>query len=99
MDRTIWRGFEIPPASLQLFACFPPIFLIPIYDRLFVPFARAITGKPSGITVLQRIGIGMFVSIVCMIAAAIVEMKRLKIAMESGLVDRKPETTIPMSFW
>ncbi|KAH7833687.1 hypothetical protein Vadar_008766 [Vaccinium darrowii] len=98
MDRTIWPGFDIPPASLQLFIGIPIIFLIPIYDRFFVPFARAITGKPSGITVLQRIGIGMFVSIMCMIVAAIVEMKRLEIAMESGLVD-KPEATIPMSFW
>ncbi|KAH7833741.1 hypothetical protein Vadar_009283 [Vaccinium darrowii] len=87
MDRTIWRGFDIPPALLQLFACFPLICLIPIYDRFFIPFARAVTRKPSGITVLQRIGIGMFVSIICMIAAAIVEMKRLKIVVESGLVD------------
>ncbi|KAF7124292.1 hypothetical protein RHSIM_Rhsim12G0006600 [Rhododendron simsii] len=98
MDRTIWPGFDIPPASLQLFISFSLIFLIPIYDCFFVPFTRAITGKPSGITMLQRIGIGMFVSIVSMTVAAIVEMKRLETARESGLVD-KPDATIPMSFW
>jgi len=98
MDITIWPGFVIPPASLQLFINFPNIFLVPMYDWLFVPLTRAITGKPSGITVLQRIGIGLFVSIISMIVAAIVEMKRLKIAMESGLVD-KPGATVPMSFW
>ncbi|KAH7834498.1 hypothetical protein Vadar_016667 [Vaccinium darrowii] len=98
MDRTIWPGFDIPPASLQLFVGFSIIFLIPIYDRFFVPFTRDITGKPSGITMLQRIGIGLFVSIIGMIVAAIVEMKRLRTAKESGLVD-KPEATIPMSIW
>jgi len=98
LDRTIWPGFDIPPASLQLFIHFSLIVLIPIYDRFFVPFTRAITGKPSGITMLQRIGIGMFVSVICMIVAAMVEMKRLKTVMESGLVDN-PEATIPMSFW
>ncbi|KAI8526590.1 hypothetical protein RHMOL_Rhmol12G0008000 [Rhododendron molle] len=98
MDRTIWPGFDIPPASLQLFISFSLIFLIPIYDCFLVPFTRAITGKPSGITMLQRIGIGMFVSIVSMTVAAIVEKKRLETARESGLVD-KPDATIPMSFW
>ncbi|XP_058194901.1 protein NRT1/ PTR FAMILY 5.10-like [Rhododendron vialii] len=98
MDRTIWPGFEIPPATLQLFVGFSLILLIPIYDRFFVPLTRAITGRPSGITMLQRIGIGMFVSIICMIVAAMVETKRLGTAMESGLVD-KPKETIPMSFW
>jgi len=98
LDRTIWPGFDIPPASLQLFISFSLIVLIPIYDRFFVPFTRAITGKPSGITMLQRIGIGMFVSVICMIVAAMVEMKRLKTVRELGLVDH-PEATIPMSFW
>lgn len=98
IDRTIWPGFDIPPASLLLFINFSLIFLIPIYERFFVPFARAITGKPSGITTLQRIGIGMFLSVICMIVAGIVEMKRLETARELGLVD-KPEATIPISFW
>lgn len=39
----------------------------------------------------------MFVSIICVVVAAIVGTKRLETAMESGLVD-KPKETIPMSF-
>ena len=33
---------------------------IHIYDRLVVPFLRRITGKDDGITILRRMGIGIF---------------------------------------
>ncbi|KAI8526587.1 hypothetical protein RHMOL_Rhmol12G0007800 [Rhododendron molle] len=98
LDRTIWTGLEIPSASLKLFMTFTVMLFVPIYDRVFVPLTRALTGKPSGITMLWRIGIGMFVSILCMITAALVEIKRLATALEYGLVDN-PDETIPMSFW
>lgn len=98
LDRTIWTGLEIPSASLKLFMTFTVMLFVPIYDRVFVPLTRALTGKPSGITMLWRIGIGMFVSILCMITAALVEIKRLATALEYGLVD-DPDETIPMSFW
>ncbi|XP_023871376.1 protein NRT1/ PTR FAMILY 5.10 [Quercus suber] len=98
MDRTIFSGFEIPAASLQSFVGLSIILVIPIYDRIFVPIARAFTRKPSGITMLQRIGTGMLFSALCMIVAALVEMKRLKTAEEYKLVDM-PGVTIPMSVW
>lgn len=98
MDRSIWTGVDIPAASLKLFMTFSVIFFVPIYDRVFVPLARAVTGKPSGIAMLWRIGIGMVISILCMITAALVEIKRLATASEYGLLD-DPDETIPMSFW
>ncbi|KAL6961970.1 hypothetical protein U1Q18_036928 [Sarracenia purpurea var. burkii] len=98
MDRSIWPGFDIPAASLQVFIGGSIIVFTPIYDRIFVPLARAVTGKPSGITMLQRIGAGMFISIISMVIAAIVEKKRLETAREFGLVDM-PEATVPMSVW
>ncbi|XP_024032516.1 protein NRT1/ PTR FAMILY 5.10-like, partial [Morus notabilis] len=98
MERTIVSGFEIPAASLQCFISIAILMSIPIYDRIFVPFARAFTGKPSGITTLQRIGAGILISIFTMIIAALVEIKRLKTAKEYHLVD-KPSVTIPMSIW
>ncbi|KAF5936576.1 hypothetical protein HYC85_024082 [Camellia sinensis] len=47
MDRSIGSGFDIPAASLQLFIWASAIFLIAIYDRIFVPLARVIRGKSS----------------------------------------------------
>ncbi|KAF2297376.1 hypothetical protein GH714_022067 [Hevea brasiliensis] len=93
MDRTIFTGFKIPAASLQTFIGFAIILFIPIYDRIFVPLARSLTGNPSGITMLQRIGTGMIVSALSMAIAALVEKKRL-----NGMVD-EPNATIPMSIW
>ncbi|GKV09130.1 hypothetical protein SLEP1_g20676 [Rubroshorea leprosula] len=98
MDRTVFPGFEIPAASLQFFIGISIIIFIPIYDRFFVPAARALTRQPSGITMLQRIGTGLFLSAICMVVAALVEMKRLKTALEYGLVDN-PNATVPMSVW
>ncbi|KAL1324873.1 protein NRT1/ PTR FAMILY 5.10-like [Arachis ipaensis] len=98
LDRTIFPGFDIPAASLQTLIALAIVVISPIYDRIFVPIARAITRQPSGITKLQRIGIGIFISIFNVIFAALVEMKRLQTAQEFGLVD-EPDATIPMSMW
>ncbi|XP_022850267.1 protein NRT1/ PTR FAMILY 5.10-like isoform X2 [Olea europaea var. sylvestris] len=98
MDRSITSSLQIPAASLQSFISIASVVFIPIYDRILVPIARAITGKPSGITMLQRIGTGMFLSFLAMVIAALVERERLKTAAEYGLVDM-PKATVPMSVW
>lgn len=95
MDRTIFPGFDIPAASLQAFIPLAIVIFTP-YDRLFVPLARAVTKKPSGISMLQRIGTGIFLSVVSIIIAALVEIKRQHIALVYDLVD-DPGATIPMS--
>lgn len=96
MDRSLGSNFEVPAASLQSFISLSVVVFIPIYDRILVPIARAITRKPAGITMLQRIGTGIFLSILSMVIAAIIEKKRLQTALEHGLVDM-PKATVPMS--
>ncbi|KAK9929732.1 hypothetical protein M0R45_026818 [Rubus argutus] len=98
MDRTVVPGFDIPAASLQSFITLAIIVFIPIYDRIFVPIARAFTRELSGITMLRRIGTGMFLSIICMVVAALVEMKRLQTAIDYDIVDT-PSATVPLSVW
>ncbi|KAK4256419.1 hypothetical protein QN277_009286 [Acacia crassicarpa] len=98
MDRTIFPGFVMPAAALQSLVTLAIVIFSPIYDRIFVPIARAITKKPTGITTLQRIGTGIFLSIITMLIAALVELKRLEVATEFDLVD-KPNASLPMSVW
>ncbi|KAJ4847216.1 hypothetical protein Tsubulata_008464 [Turnera subulata] len=96
--RSIGPNFHVPPASLQSLSGFTILVCIPIYDRLLVPLARKWTGHPSGITMLQRIGIGLFLSAADMVVAALVEAKRLHIATHHGFIDT-PKATLPMSLW
>ncbi|KAF7836405.1 protein NRT1/ PTR FAMILY 5.10-like [Senna tora] len=98
MDRTIFPGFDVPPASLQSIVYSEVVILSPLYDRVFVPIARSITKKPTGITMLQRIGTGLFFSMTIVVVAAVVEMKRLRTAEEYGIVD-DPNAIVPMSVW
>lgn len=62
MDRTIGNHFTIPPAAFQSIVGVTILILIPLYDRVFVPMVRKITNHHSGITSLQRIGVGLFVA-------------------------------------
>lgn len=91
----------IPPATLQSAITLSIILLMPLYDRILIPAARMITGKDNGITVMQRIGIGMFLSIIAMLIAAFVEMKRLEISRKRNPFEHEREPqTVPLSiFW
>ncbi|KAI5003983.1 hypothetical protein ZWY2020_031226 [Hordeum vulgare] len=58
--------------------------------HLFVPFARGVTGHPNGIPYLQRVGVGVVLSIVSMCIAVVVEMYRKKVAVWNGMLDAIP---------
>jgi peptide/histidine transporter 3/4 len=94
MDTSI-GSFNIPPASLSTFDIISVILWVPLYDRIIVPITRKFTGKERGFSKLQRIGIGLFISVLCMSAAAVAEIKRLQLARELDLVD-KP-VPVPLS--
>ncbi|KAK4842738.1 hypothetical protein QYF36_026903 [Acer negundo] len=94
MDTSI-GSFTVPPASLSSFDVISVIFWVPIYDCVIVHIARKFTGKERGFSELQRMGIGLFLSVLCMSAAALVEINRLQLARELGLVDK--EVAVPLS--
>ncbi|XP_031274929.1 protein NRT1/ PTR FAMILY 5.4-like, partial [Pistacia vera] len=96
MIKSIGPHFELPPAALQSVIGLAILIFVPIYDQVFVRLARKKTGLPSGITMLQRIGIGLFLSIIFMIVAALVEAKRIKTAREHGLMDTL-NATLPIT--
>ncbi|KAI3695113.1 hypothetical protein L1987_78101 [Smallanthus sonchifolius] len=91
-------NFQLPPASLQVLPGLTILTAVPLYERLLIPTARRLTGHPSGITILQRIGLGIFFSILTMIVSALVESKRIKVATQHGLLDN-PKAILPMSAW
>ncbi|KAE8690427.1 Protein NRT1/ PTR FAMILY 8.3 [Hibiscus syriacus] len=78
MDLHMGGSFEIPSASLSLFDTISVIFWVPVYDRLIVPLARKYTGHKNGFTQLQRIAIGLIISIFAMISAGTLELVRLR---------------------
>ncbi|XP_019099987.1 PREDICTED: protein NRT1/ PTR FAMILY 8.4 isoform X2 [Camelina sativa] len=97
MKRTI-GSFEIPPATLGMFDTASVLISVPIYDRLIVPFVRRFTGLAKGFTELQRMGIGLFVSVLSLTFAAIVETVRLQLARDLDLVESGD--TVPLTiFW
>ncbi|KAK6129606.1 hypothetical protein DH2020_036651 [Rehmannia glutinosa] len=98
MDRYITTNFQIPAAALQSLSFASTVLFIPLYDRVLVPIARAITKRPLGISMLQRIGTGIFLCTIAMLIAGCIERKRLATAFEYGLVD-SPNATVPMSVW
>lgn len=82
-------SFKIPAASLTVIELLAVVVWIPLYDFVLVPVVAKLTKNPRGFTTLQRIGLGLFISIFAMIAAALVEIARLKV----------PEGELMSVFW
>ncbi|RRT64269.1 hypothetical protein B296_00003579 [Ensete ventricosum] len=76
MDTRVGNSFTVPPASFQAIPYMMLIVLVPIYETGFVPLLRRFTGVESGITPLQRIGVGLFTVTFSMVSAALIEKKR-----------------------
>ncbi|XP_058209481.1 protein NRT1/ PTR FAMILY 3.1-like isoform X2 [Rhododendron vialii] len=99
MDRSISPSLKIPPATMSIFQILSILIGLLLYERLFVPFARRFTRIPSGITTLQRMGIGYAINVFGTLIAAMVEMKRRGVATNHNLLG-KPTAIIPISvFW
>lgn len=99
MDRHITHKLQIPAATVSIFSVVSMLVSLGLYDRVFVPMVRRFTGRPSGITYLQRMGIGLTISILANVSAALVETRRKVAAAESGLLCW-PDAVVPYSiFW
>ncbi|XP_059064513.1 protein NRT1/ PTR FAMILY 5.2-like [Cryptomeria japonica] len=97
MDRHMGSNFEIPPGSIGVFFQIPLLFTIPIYDRLLIPLLRRFTGYPRGITILQRIGVGMMLQSIALVAAVLTEIVRLDVVESHGIAYDK-DAIVPLSF-
>ncbi|KAG0474738.1 hypothetical protein HPP92_014424 [Vanilla planifolia] len=86
LNRHMGPHFKIPPASLTSFTTLSMLVSIILYDRCFVRLMRAWTGNPRGISLLQRLGVGLVLDGTVMVVASLMEKKRLSVAREHGVV-------------
>ncbi|RDX92797.1 Protein NRT1/ PTR FAMILY 2.11, partial [Mucuna pruriens] len=101
-DRSLGHSnFKIPAASYNVFLMLSMTLWLPIYDRIVVPFLRRLTGKEGGITLLQRMGIGIFLSALCMLVAGVVEEHRRSLALSNpiGVQPRKGAISSMSGLW
>ncbi|KAF7067915.1 hypothetical protein CFC21_073733 [Triticum aestivum] len=76
MDRRLNAGFEIPAGSLSVFLFLSILLFTSLNERLLVPLAGRLTGRPQGLTSLQRVGTGLVFATVAMVVSALVEKMR-----------------------
>jgi dipeptide/tripeptide permease len=86
LERSI-GSFKIPPASLAGFITISMLISVVLYDRFLVKFMQRWTKNPRGITLLQRMGVGLVIHIIIMTIASLTERYRLSVAKEHGLVE------------
>lgn len=96
MDRHVGPNFQIPAGSFVVFGIATLTLWILVYDRIIVPQLAKVTGRPRGLTLQQRIGIGLALSTIATAAAALIETKRRDKAIEQGL-QNNPTGIVDMS--
>ncbi|KAI8526734.1 hypothetical protein RHMOL_Rhmol12G0018900 [Rhododendron molle] len=75
---------KLPVTCMPVFPGLSIFLILSLYYLIFVPLSRRITGHPHGASQLQRVGIGMAVSILSVAWAAIFERYRRNYAIEHG---------------
>ncbi|KAM7277163.1 hypothetical protein ACFE04_019029 [Oxalis oulophora] len=99
MDRQFIGKLKIPPASYGVSAIIVLTIWVTIYDRILVPHLSKITKLPRGLSLKQRMGIGLGISCLATAVAGIVENKRRSLAILEGL-ENIPDGVVSMSaYW
>ncbi|CAN0858664.1 Protein NRT1/ PTR FAMILY 1.2 [Linum grandiflorum] len=98
MDRhlTSSGGFQIPAGSYAMFLVVTIIVWVVLYDRAILPLASKIWGRPVKLSTKLRMGLGLVVSCLSMVAAATVENARRRKAIQQGYVNN-PVAVVNMS--
>ncbi|CAN1151366.1 Protein NRT1/ PTR FAMILY 2.13 [Linum perenne] len=92
MNRHVGK-VDIPAGSVTVISFAIIALWLPLYDLVLVPKLRRITRCKTGITLLQRMGIGMVFSMLSMIVAGLVERKR------RGFANTHPHELPVSVFW
>ncbi|KNA17480.1 hypothetical protein SOVF_079580 [Spinacia oleracea] len=99
MDRHITSNFQVPAGSFGTFTVISIILWIAIYDRIVIPLATKITGKPGQLSVRKRMGVGLILSFMSMVVCAIIEGVRRETAIKEGFSDDPKAVTDMSAYW
>lgn len=90
-DRRLGNSnFKIPAATYVVFFMLVMTLWIPVYDRILVPCLRRLTGREGGITLLQRMGIGIALSVISILVSGVVEEHRRTVALTKPTLGIQP---------
>ncbi|CAL1392040.1 unnamed protein product [Linum trigynum] len=92
--KLLGSNFEIPAPFHDVFFKLAAAIWIPIYAKLLVPAAQRITRKEGGITVLQRVGTGLFLGVVSLVVAGLIEEKRKRMDSSMGSLWLIPQIAV-----
>lgn len=70
--------FRLPAASMSVFDICSVLVCTVIYRIILVPLAGRLIGNPRGISELERMGIGLIIAMMSMVASGITEIVRLR---------------------
>ncbi|CAJ1977804.1 unnamed protein product [Sphenostylis stenocarpa] len=71
-------SFHLPAASMSAFDICSVLVCTGIYRQILVPLAGKLSGNPKGLSELQRMGIGLIIGMLAMVASGATEIARLK---------------------
>nr|BAJ34570.1 unnamed protein product [Eutrema halophilum] len=95
-------GFKIPAATYVVFLMTGMTVFIIFYDRVLVPSLRRVTRLDTGITLLQRIGAGIFFAVLSLLVSAFIEERRRNFALTRptlGIEPRRGEISSMSAMW
>ncbi|XP_010250500.1 PREDICTED: protein NRT1/ PTR FAMILY 6.1 [Nelumbo nucifera] len=75
---------KLPVTCMPVFPGLSIFLILSLYYSIFVPLSRRITGHPHGASQLQRVGIGLAVSILSVAWAGVFERYRRNYAIKHG---------------
>ncbi|KAG5036501.1 hypothetical protein AAZX31_07G017000 [Glycine max] len=87
LNRHITSHFEIPAGSFAVVIVFIIFIWVALYDRVIIPIASKLRGKPVRISAKRRMGIGLVFSFLHLATAAIVENERRRRAIREGHIN------------
>ncbi|OEL17361.1 Protein NRT1/ PTR FAMILY 6.1 [Dichanthelium oligosanthes] len=77
-------ALHLPVTCMPVFPCLAIFLILALYYQTFAPLARRLTGHPHGASQLQRVGLGLFFSILSVAWAGLFERYRRGYAIRHG---------------